>query len=362
MNTAPPLSESHSGMRVLRIPRSDQPESSVLLRVAGSDRFSSSLDLIATEGENPFTRTVQRAQLKELRTKNYHGSDEEWAQIVWYIFGQAAESVGHVGSFHGIESSATICESDSASKELVISIRKRIEGITQRLGSVTLMQNDEQEIQLLDWCGTAIACSNALEQRCRALQDRACAAEHMVDQLNDQLQQLFGAKEQHEEQLIANLVRLLNEKKLKIRNQHRLLNTAEPDPETDPNIQTPSPLEHQARFQQNPLGKRHTRGPEDRGSEGKAVSEVETDSASDEKSSREVDEGTEGSVSDGELSAQDGVEKQHSVDTNKSSAYPVFNNVAATPPRAGLSATGCLSGEGAQGDAESAGETDDDEL
>ena len=97
---------------------------------------------------------------------------------------------------------------------------------------MTLMQNDEQEIQLLDWCGMAIASSNVLEQRCRALQDRACAAEHMIDQLNDQLQQLLAAKEQHEEQLLANLVRLLNEKKLKIRNQHRLLNTAEPDPET----------------------------------------------------------------------------------------------------------------------------------
>ncbi|PLB43092.1 hypothetical protein P170DRAFT_370454 [Aspergillus steynii IBT 23096] len=230
MDTIQP--ESHSVTRLLRIPRSDHPESFVLLHVTGSKTFSSSLDLIATEGENPFTGTVRRTHLENLRAKNYHGSDEEWAQIVWHVFGQPAESVGNLGSLHSIESSATVCGSDGAPKELVISIRKRIEGITQRLGSVILAQNDEQEIQLLDWCGTAIASTNALEQRCRSLQDRTCAAENMINQLNDQLLQLIGAKEQHEEQLLANLVRLLNQKKLKIRNQHRLLDTIKPDPET----------------------------------------------------------------------------------------------------------------------------------
>ena len=55
MDTIQP--ESHSGTRLLRIPRSDHPESFVLLHVTGSKTFSSSLDLIATEGENPFTGT-----------------------------------------------------------------------------------------------------------------------------------------------------------------------------------------------------------------------------------------------------------------------------------------------------------------
>lgn len=94
---------------------------------------------------------------------------------------------------------------------------------------MTLVQNDEQEIQLFDWCGAAITSTNALEQHCHSLRDCAHAAEITIHQLNEQLQQLIGAKEQHEEQLLANLVRLLNEKKLKIRNQRRLLDTAGPD-------------------------------------------------------------------------------------------------------------------------------------
>lgn len=38
------------------------------------------------------------------------------------------------------------------------------------------------------------------------------------------------AKSQHENQLVANFIQLLNEKKLKIRNQQRLLVAATADP------------------------------------------------------------------------------------------------------------------------------------
>lgn len=57
----------HPGVRILRIPRSDYPESFVLLNVAGPETHSSSLDLIATEGENPFTGTGRLLLLRPLR-------------------------------------------------------------------------------------------------------------------------------------------------------------------------------------------------------------------------------------------------------------------------------------------------------
>lgn len=145
----PPPSESCSGPRVLRFLRSDHPESFILLHVADSGSLSSSLDLIATEGEKILLQgrvghtakylhdstaeigsKVRKPHLKKLRAKNYHGSDNEWAQIVWHVLGQPAESVGNMASFQHIEASATIYGSGIAPKELVISIRKRIEGIT----------------------------------------------------------------------------------------------------------------------------------------------------------------------------------------------------------------------------------------
>ena len=60
--------------------------------------------------------------------------------------------------------------------------------------------------------------------------NRCHAAEDAVRRLGEQLEELMLAKNQHEHELIANFARLLNEKKLKIRNQQRLLASATLDP------------------------------------------------------------------------------------------------------------------------------------
>ena len=52
-----------------------------------------------------------------------------------------------------------------------------------------------------------------------------------MQQLKKQLEELTKAKAQHEHSLVANFAQLLNEKKLKIRNQQRLLASATVDPD-----------------------------------------------------------------------------------------------------------------------------------
>jgi hypothetical protein len=69
-----------------------------------------------------------------------------------------------------------------------------------------------------------------LESQVIDLTDRVHAAEDTVQKLNEQLEELMRAKTQHEVQLVANFVQLLNEKKLKIRTQQRLLASATMDP------------------------------------------------------------------------------------------------------------------------------------
>jgi hypothetical protein len=101
----------------------------------------------------------------------------------------------------------------------------------QRLGSVTLRQDDEQAIQLFDWSGAAVARADTLAERLSTLTDRYRAAENAIQRLNQQLEEFMSAKTQHDELLMANFVQLLNEKKLKIRNQQRLLASAEVDSE-----------------------------------------------------------------------------------------------------------------------------------
>jgi len=59
---------------------------------------------------------------------------------------------------------------------------------------------------------------------------RFSTAEETINKLNGQLEELINAKSEHESQLISKFVQLLNEKKLKIRNQQRLLASARVDP------------------------------------------------------------------------------------------------------------------------------------
>ncbi|KAE8375878.1 hypothetical protein BDV26DRAFT_266802 [Aspergillus bertholletiae] len=220
------LSLSH----VLRVPRTDDPGSFVLVHVTRTGSSLVDLSITATEGENPYTGTVRLSHLNGFRSKNYKGNDEEWTQIVSYVFGQLDKSVAV--KLCDIESSASVISvSDTEDKELVITIRKRVQTITQRLGSISLKQDDQQAIQLFDWAGIATVRASTLENRFTSLLSRYRSAEDTIRQLNRQLEQFVSAKAQHEEQLIANFVQLLNEKKLKIRNQQRLLASAKVDRE-----------------------------------------------------------------------------------------------------------------------------------
>lgn len=99
----------------------------------------------------------------------------------------------------------------------------------QRLGSLSLAQDDEQAIELFDWTAMAVARAEAAESHLTSLRGRYRAAEETIDLLNKQLEEFILAKNQHEELLMADVAQLLNQKKLKIRNQQRLLATATVD-------------------------------------------------------------------------------------------------------------------------------------
>lgn len=102
--------------------------------------------------------------------------------------------------------------------------------LQQRLGSITLPQNDDETIQLFEWAGEATTRADELEHQASSLIGRFSTAEDTINKLNRQLEELINAKSEHESQLISKFVQLLNEKKLKIRNQQRLLAFARVDP------------------------------------------------------------------------------------------------------------------------------------
>lgn len=92
-----------------------------------------------------------------------------------------------------------------------------------------LKQDDEQPLEVFDWCGVAVARADSLEGQITSLSSRYRVAEDTIHKLNRQLEDFIRLKDQDHRHLVANFARLLNEKKLKIRNQQRLLSTAKVD-------------------------------------------------------------------------------------------------------------------------------------
>jgi DNA double-strand break repair and V(D)J recombination protein XRCC4 len=113
--------------------------------------------------------------------------------------------------------------------KVTITLRNRIDKIMQKLGSIGLSQDDDVEIQLFDWCGSAIDQRTKLDAQQDSLRSRCATAQATIASLEAKLEELVKAKADHEEELIAKFILLLNEKKLKIRNQQRLLSTAKVD-------------------------------------------------------------------------------------------------------------------------------------
>ncbi|KAF3479568.1 uncharacterized protein GIQ15_06544 [Arthroderma uncinatum] len=235
---------------ILRIPRSDASGDYALIKVSKSGSSHLDLQLVGTEGENPYAGSVKTAGIKKLQAKNYRGDDEEWAGILSYAFNQSQESNADSEWVSGLEILASVQsngDDDEADKELHITLRKRIDSITQKLGTVILKQDDEQAIELFEWAGTAVSKAKTLGEQVSSLQTKYREAEDTIKKLNAQLAEFIEAKNQHDEQLIAKFVGLLNEKKAKIRSQQRLLTKAKENPETAAELEKEAVLETASR-------------------------------------------------------------------------------------------------------------------
>ncbi|KAI9791256.1 MAG: hypothetical protein M1833_001569 [Piccolia ochrophora] len=212
---------------VLRIKRLDTDEPSFVLVLVTADGPSLlDLKLVATEGSSPYVGTIRHDAVHEFRAKNYQGSAEEWERILNSLLLRNARQHEPDASTQGVEVKASVQNDE----ETTISIRRHIGGITQRLGTLSLKQDEDQEIQLFDWAAAAAETASSAEQDLSALSVRYQSQKDLIDSLNKQLEDLVEAKRAHENELLEKFRELLNSKKLKIRDQQRLLNEAKIDP------------------------------------------------------------------------------------------------------------------------------------
>lgn len=86
------------------------------------------------------------------------------------------------------------------------------------------------EIELFDWCGLTVQSRNKTNFEVEELQSKLQEKDAEAQRLKEELADLVQRKIDHENSLIEKFSLLLNEKKLKIRDQQRLLASATVDP------------------------------------------------------------------------------------------------------------------------------------
>ncbi|KAL7937469.1 hypothetical protein V8C35DRAFT_292606 [Trichoderma chlorosporum] len=197
--------------RVIKVPRDDETSTYVLIQVIQEGPKPLDVKLVGTEGEEPYVATLKHDHTASLRVQNCPVSKSEWQAILQSLFALQPTT--------DIQATARVKSSSSLS----ITVRKRVQGITQRLGSIELKHKGREAIELFEWCAEA---ADALEKSNVALAEAAAHAkdlENNVKELKSQLDELISSKQDDETALLMKFRDLLNEKKVKIREQQKII-------------------------------------------------------------------------------------------------------------------------------------------
>ncbi|KAI9744218.1 MAG: hypothetical protein M1818_002370 [Claussenomyces sp. TS43310] len=228
---------------IVRLPRIDDNASFVLINVSSSGRQGLDVKLVGTEGSAPYATEgklvcigdsekfsliktqVKHSRINTLRSKNSLCTGVEWAAILEStLLGKVRDDASDISN---VEAVAAVAENES----ITITIRRRIEGITQRLGTLSLSYDESQEIELFDWCGIAVKDQGTSTHEFTSMKSKYRELEQTNRRLQSQLDELIVAKKEHETELLEKFRDLLNAKKAKIRDQQLLLACANVDPE-----------------------------------------------------------------------------------------------------------------------------------
>lgn len=152
---------------------------------------------------------------------------EEWESILRHALLQHRLEIKDRQILKDLEVVASV-----GGNQITIIFRRNISQIHQRLGEIVLKKDDEEEIDSISWVSTAVLRGNHLQDELSELQTRYDGQADIIKQLNEQLEDLIQAKKDHETSLLEKFRELLNQKKLKIRDQQRLLATSKVDRET----------------------------------------------------------------------------------------------------------------------------------
>ena len=164
---------------------------------------------------------MRHNRISKLQDRKSQLEGKEWENVLSSVLLQDYNLARASDQNEKVEAIASIIDS-----QLSISFRKNISGITQRLGEILLSENQDLELDTVRWTSIAVRRSMSLEQSIQDLTLKYESANQTIEKLNSQLDDLVAAKRDHEEALLIKFKDLLNNKKLKIRDQQRLLASA----------------------------------------------------------------------------------------------------------------------------------------
>lgn len=110
---------------------------------------------------------------------------------------------------------------------------------------MSLPYTEEEQLDLMDLAGEAAQDAQKTADEILNFRQEADLNKEKISKLTEQLKGLEEAKLEHENALLAKFSQLLNAKKLKIRDQQRLLAGASVDPDAGKFCTSPSPAEGQ---------------------------------------------------------------------------------------------------------------------
>ncbi|MCJ1399163.1 hypothetical protein MMC11_002365 [Xylographa trunciseda] len=217
---------------MLRIPRIDIQGEYVLINVSTNGPAVLDLKLIGTEGTSPYFVTVKESGVSNLLSQNSYVTISQWEAILHAILLHERPTATTSEALVNLEVIASLI-----GDQLSIVFRKNISGIHQRIGEIVLKQDEDQEIDTIAWLKTAICRADNLETEIEDISNRFQEQNAVVKKLNLQIENLIQAQQQYVSSSLEKFMMLLNAKKLKIRDQQRLLSTAKVDSKTAQAVQ-----------------------------------------------------------------------------------------------------------------------------
>lgn len=212
----------------------------------------------------------------------------------------------------------------------------------QRLGSITIPEIPGGQLNVLDWCATAVDAAAENKKAAFEASSRARQLEGEVADLKSQLDELIRAKEEDETVLLLKFRDLLNEKKVKIREQQKIITS---NPINDVTVSPPS-------LSQTALPERSRKADKSRSAKRKAPANViEEDSSEDGFEPMEVDkvktepeetdkgdetDGTASTASDEDGPAARSVSEANTAASSQRQKSPPKKAAAQAPPKRNL--------------------------